>query len=70
LIKNRLTLSTGLAGAVLQKFVNYNVRAAVVLDGEQIMPVRFREMMVEQGAGNIFPIFTDLTAAVRWLQAE
>ncbi|MFB5065603.1 MAG: DUF4180 domain-containing protein [Candidatus Wallacebacter cryptica] len=67
LSENFLQLSTGVAGAVLQKFGNYNIRAAFVLQEDQDMPLRFREMMTEQRAGNAFKIFDSMADATRWI---
>lgn len=60
-------LRTGLAGAVLQKLANYNIRAAVVIRGRQNFPVRFQEMVYEYGTGSNFRIFSELEDAVSWL---
>ena len=60
-------LRTGLASAVLQKFGNYNIRAAVALNGVQAFPARFMEMVCEQSTGSKFRIFTNLKDAVNWL---
>ena len=60
-------LSTGLAGAVLQKFGNYNIRMAVVLHEVPDTSVRFKEMMLEQTAGSMFRIFDNVDDATRWL---
>lgn len=40
-------LRTGLAGAVLQKFGNYNIKVAVVIQDDQNFPARFKEMVAE-----------------------
>jgi DNA-binding PadR family transcriptional regulator len=60
-------LRTGLAGAVLQKLGNYNIKAAVVIKGGQSFPARFQEMVSEHSTGNTFRIFTNLNDAVNWL---
>lgn len=62
-------LRTGLAGAVLQKLGNYNIKAAVVIKGGQSFPARFQEMVSEHSTGNTFRIFTNLNDAVNWLLA-
>jgi PadR family transcriptional regulator AphA len=64
-----VTLSTGLAGSVLQKFQNYGVRMAVVWHVEEDLPVRFRQMMVEQNKGSTFRIFDNVVDATEWLLA-
>ena len=60
-------LRTGLASAVLQKFGNYNIRAAVALNGAQDFPARFKEMICEHSTGSTFGIFANLDDAVSWL---
>jgi DNA-binding PadR family transcriptional regulator len=60
-------LRTGLAGAVLQKFVNYNIKAAAVVEHGRQFPERFREMISEYRNGNTFRVFTDPEEAVEWL---
>lgn len=62
-------LRTGLAGAVLQKFVNYNIKAAAVIREGLRFPERFREMVAEYRNGNTFRVFTDQDEAVGWLLA-
>ncbi len=59
-------LSTGLAGAVLQKLGNY-IKVAVTIKGKQNFPIRFKEMMFELNNGNKFRIFTNLEEAISWL---
>lgn len=60
-------LRTGLAGAVLQKLGNYNIKAAVAIKGGQNFPARFQEMASEHSTGNTFRIFTNLEDAISWL---
>lgn len=62
-------LRTGLAGTVLQKLGNYQIKAAAVIEGEHQFPVRFREMVSEHRAGNTFRIFADAEKALDWLLA-
>lgn len=62
-----IRLRTGLAGAVLQKFENYNIKAAVTMKGIQNFPERFQEMISEHSTGNTFRIFSNLDDAVSWL---
>lgn len=61
-----LQLSTGVAGAVLQKFFNYGIQAAVVLD-ESRTKGRFREFLTESQNGNMFRSYSNLEEAERWL---
>lgn len=60
-------LSTGVAGAVLQKFVNYRIRVAAVVSPEQANQGKFREMMLETNRGSQFRIFFDRETAADWL---
>jgi DNA-binding PadR family transcriptional regulator len=62
-------LRTGLAGAFLQKLGNYNIKAAVIMAGEQHLPARFREMVAEHRTGRTFRIFDNLESASDWLFA-
>ncbi|WP_261664046.1 DUF4180 domain-containing protein [Deinococcus sp. Marseille-Q6407] len=59
-------LSSGLAGELLQKFSNYQLRVAAVLP--DVAPgERFREFMAETNRGRTFGLFTGLEAAQHWL---
>jgi PadR family transcriptional regulator AphA len=60
-------LRTGLAGKILQKFVNYSIRVAAVVDPEMVNQGRFREMVVELNQGRHFRIFDNCTEASEWL---
>lgn len=62
-----IRLQTGLAGTVLQKLTNYNIRAAVVIQDGQEYPERFREMVSEYRTGTTFRIFANPEEAVAWL---
>lgn len=60
-------LRTGLAGAVLQKFMNYHVKAALVIEDEEKVKGRFREMVIEANKGNDFKVFKEISEAESWL---
>jgi PadR family transcriptional regulator AphA len=60
-------LKTGLAGAVLQKFATYYVRAAIVVDLERISSARFRELISECNKGEQVRFFGDVLQAEEWL---
>jgi hypothetical protein len=60
-------LKTGLAGAVLQRFVIYQVRAAFVVPSERLNAGRFGEMVLESNRGRQFHFAVDETAASAWL---
>ncbi len=61
-----LDLSTGLAGGILQKFVNYHLRVAILVPGE-IPEGRFREYVREANRGSHVRTFALRPAAEAWL---
>ena len=62
-------LSSGQAGAVLQKLRNYGVRLAVVSRPGRIQPSsRFGEMVAEERRGRHFGLFETRDAACEWLR--
>jgi hypothetical protein len=61
-------LSSGLAGAILQRLRNYGVRLAVVCPPDtERFSTHFGEMVAEEQQGNFFGVFPDLHAARAWL---
>ncbi len=61
-------LSSGQAGAILQKLRNYRVRLAVVCpSGSVQFSSRFGEMMVEERRGGYFGVFEMREGAWEWL---
>ena len=60
-------LKTRLAGMVLQKFMNYKIKVAVIIENEDRLNDRFREMILESNKGNDFRIFKDITEAENWI---
>lgn len=60
-------LKTGLAGAVLQKFVNYALQVAVVLDPDADLSARFRELIHDHRRSRHLRFFTDRASAEVWL---
>ena len=61
-------LSSGQAGAILQKLRTYRVRLAVVAPTERVVPsVRFREMAAEERRSGQFAMFETRDAAAAWL---
>ncbi len=60
-------LKTGLAGMIMQKFVNYHIRAAILLSEDYKITGRFKELIVESKKGNDFNVFYDITEAETWL---
>ncbi len=61
-------LSSGEAGALLQKLYNYRMRLAVVeAPGGDPHSSAFQALMREENRGNAFRIFADRAAALAWL---
>jgi len=63
-------LRTGLAGSVLQKFINYRVRAAVVMPEAADLKGRFKELIAESNRGRDFRVFPSREEAEAWLVGE
>ena len=62
-------LSSGEAGAILQKLRNYRIRLAVVRTPKMRLSHRFNEMMAEENRGPYFRIFDELQSARDWLSS-
>jgi hypothetical protein len=61
-------LSSGQAGAILQKLRNYGVRLAVVCSpGTVQFSSRFGEVLAEERRGRFFGVFDTRREAVEWL---
>jgi hypothetical protein len=62
-------LSSGQAGALLQKLRTYGVRLAVVsAPGRVRLSTRFAEMVAEESRGRHFGLFETRGAACEWLE--
>jgi PadR family transcriptional regulator AphA len=62
-------LKSGLAGAILQKFVNYHVKVALVISSELVQG-RLKEYILEANRGNQFRAFQEKSAAEIWLTSD
>lgn len=61
-------LSSGEAGAILQKLQTYQIRLAVVCPPAGVaMSSRFRELLAEARQGSDFGVFTEREAALAWI---
>jgi hypothetical protein len=61
-------LSSGEAGAILQKFRNYYIRVAVVLpEDKSQLSSKFREMAAEENRSNDIRFFENRDSAEAWL---
>ncbi|HEY8211606.1 MAG TPA: DUF4180 domain-containing protein [Myxococcaceae bacterium] len=64
-------LSSGEAGAILQKLRNYRIRLAVVCGpGEVAFSRRFQELLAESQRGQDFRVVETRQAAVSWLSGK
>jgi DNA-binding PadR family transcriptional regulator len=61
-----MRLKTGVAGAILQKFMNYNIKAVAVLD-EGRTQGRFKEFLTESNSGSMFRAYKNYADAENWL---
>lgn len=60
-------LKTRLAGMALQKFINYHVKVAVIIEDEKMLNERFKEMIMEANKGNDFRAFKNIQDAESWI---
>ncbi|MDZ4975789.1 DUF4180 domain-containing protein, partial [Clostridium perfringens] len=60
-------LKTRLAGMALQKFINYHVKVAVIIEDEGRYNDRFKEMIMEAIKGNNFRTFNYIAEAEIWI---
>lgn len=60
-------LSSGEAGAILQKLRNYHIRLAVVRSPTLRLSRRFDELMMEENREPYFRLFDERSAAQEWL---
>jgi PadR family transcriptional regulator AphA len=62
-------LRSGQAGMILQKFVNYHVKVALLLSRRHVKG-RFGEMVLEANRGRHFRAFYDKAEAELWLISD
>ncbi|MCX8130580.1 MAG: DUF4180 domain-containing protein [Clostridia bacterium] len=60
-------LKTGTAGKIVQKFINYRVKTAVILSEQPDSKGKFREMVSELNRSNHFRFFESKETAEVWL---
>ncbi|PJI08166.1 MULTISPECIES: DUF4180 domain-containing protein [Clostridium] len=60
-------LKTRLAGMALQKFINYHIKVAVIIQDEERYNDRFKEMIMEANKGNNFRTFKNIEDAEIWI---
>jgi Domain of unknown function (DUF4180) len=60
-------LKTRLLGEILQKFVNYNIKVAIVLTSDKKLSERFGELISETNKRNDYRVLANMTEAENWL---
>jgi PadR family transcriptional regulator AphA len=60
-------LKTKVAGNIIQKFINYGIKAAAIIPQETIEKGRFKEMAMEMNTGNHFRLYESNEEAEKWL---
>ncbi|MGL4106678.1 DUF4180 domain-containing protein [Clostridium sp. LP20] len=60
-------LRTGLAGVMLQKFINYHIKFVILLDNKEDLSLRFKELVGEANRGNEFRVVADIAEGEKWL---
>lgn len=60
-------LKTKLLGMSLQKFINYNIRLAIIINEEKLLSDRFKELKLELNKGVNLRICHSIEEAEKWL---
>ncbi|MDM5277493.1 DUF4180 domain-containing protein [Paenibacillus taichungensis] len=63
-------LRTGVAGQMIQKWINYHIKTAAVIPKEMVNQGRFKEMALESKKSNHFRMFETRDDAENWLLRE
>ena len=61
-------LKTGVAGAVMQKLINYSVKAAIIIPEQDEFDIRFRELALEANKGSQYRFFKSTAEAENWFK--
>ena len=62
--------ANGIAGEVMQKFVNYGFRAAFIIDANHPYGPRLDELMIDHRHHPVIRFFPTIEAARKWLVDE
>jgi hypothetical protein len=62
-------LRSGLAGVLMQKFVNFRIKLAIVIADPQVHGERFSELVYEHRSHSLVRFFSSEPAARAWLDA-
>ncbi|HBZ6548199.1 TPA: DUF4180 domain-containing protein [Clostridium perfringens] len=61
-----INLKSGLAGIALQKFINYHIKASIIINKDKIEG-RFKELVYELNKSNNFKVFDNIIDAENWI---
>lgn len=59
-------LKTGVAGAMMQKFINYSIKVGVIVPDQTGFNIRFQELVSEVNNANQYRIFASGAEAENW----
>ncbi|QHQ63247.1 DUF4180 domain-containing protein [Anaerocolumna sedimenticola] len=62
-----LDLKTGLAAAMLQKFMLYHIKSAIICEDTQNVKDNLRNILSESGRNETFRLFSNKTDAEKWI---
>lgn len=60
-------LKTKILGMFLQKFINYNIRLAIIINEEKLLSDRFKELKLELNKGGNIRVCHSIEEAEIWL---
>lgn len=63
-------LSTGVAGALVQRLTNYGIRMAAVVPDRASHSRAFQQFAAEADHGSLFRFFATREQAIRWLEGD
>lgn len=65
--ENFINLKSGLAGMVLQKFMNYHIKVSAVIEDKSKIQGRFEELLRELNKSTGFRVFDTFKDAENWI---
>ncbi|MBU5308345.1 DUF4180 domain-containing protein [Clostridioides mangenotii] len=62
-----INLKQGLAGMVLQKFINYHIKVSATIEDISTIQGKFKELLNELNKSNDFRVFDNMKDAENWI---
>ena len=62
-----INLKSGLAGILLQKFMNYHIKASAIIENKNKIQGRFEELIRELNKSSNFRVFDNSVDAENWI---